>query len=82
MQGFIMVRTSTVYFSVGNADYSPTPSPSPTATPSPSPEPTATPYEVGKQNTSQYMVTGGTVAFTLIAVFLGLLVYFKKRKQS
>jgi len=80
MQGFIMVRTSTVYFSVGNTDYSPTPSPSPIATPSPSQEPTATPYEVGVQNASLYLASGGMFAFTLVSVFLGLLLYLIKRK--
>jgi len=43
--------------------------------------PTPTPYEeTGVQNTSQFMVAGGAVALLSIIVFIGLLVYFIKRR--
>jgi len=70
--GYTFPRT---YFTV----YASSPTPTPIPTPIPTPE--LTPYEeVDVQNTSQYMVTAGTVAVASIVVFLGLLVYFIKRK--
>ena len=60
-----------------------TPSPSSTPTFAPEPTPTLTPLEeVDVQNTSQYLVTAGTTAFTVTVVLvgLGLLVYLIKRK--
>ncbi len=63
------------YFRVYASSTTPTPSPSPTPTLEP------TPYEeTGVQNTSQFMVTGGAAAVVSIIVFLGLLVYFIKRR--
>jgi len=57
--------TSTIYFTIENTPSSPSPSPPP--------EPTAAPYgEVSVQNTSQYLATGAMVAFTVIAVCIGL----------
>ena len=62
---------------------SPSPSPSPTPTPeqTPSPEPTPTPTEEPEQ-TEQDMTAGAVLAVISIVVFLGLLVYFIKRRQS
>jgi hypothetical protein len=72
--GYTILRTS---FKVYTSSPTPTPIPTPTATP----EPTAAP-EVGVQNTSQYLATGGIVAFSAIAVLVGLvlLLYGIKRK--
>jgi len=57
----------------------PTPTIAPTTEPTPTLEPT--PFEeTGVQNTSQFMVAGGAVALVSIIVFLGLLVYFIKRR--
>jgi hypothetical protein len=79
LEKFFLFPQSTVYFTVDNTVSSPSPSPTPTPTPTVTPEPT--PYEeIDVQNTSQFMVPGGAVALVSIIVFLGLLVYFIKRK--
>jgi len=75
-----------IYFTVDSpVDYVPTPSP--TASPSPSPEPTSTskptptPTPTAEpQQPGQDMTAGAIFAVTSIIIFLGLLVYFIKRK--
>ena len=71
---------ATVYFTVNNTPSSPSPSPSLTPTPTAALEAALIPYEVGVQNASLYLVSGGMVAFTVIISFLGLLVCLIKRK--
>ena len=78
---FFLETNSTLYFTVDLSGESPTPVPTfaPTTVPAATPKPT--PYEeTGVQNTSQSVVTGGTFAVASIAIFLGLLFYFIKRK--
>ena len=85
MEKFLLDTNSTVYFSIGSADYSSTPSPSSTATPSPSPEPTIptspTPLPSEEpQQIGQIVIFGLIITVAVLAVGLGLLVYLIKRK--
>ena len=69
-----------------------TPTPSPTASPSPSPEPTFSPEPTPTatstplpseepQQLGQDVILGVVAVFAVLAVGLGLLVYFKKHKH-
>jgi len=77
---FFIDCNSTVFFSVGTADYSPAPTPAATPESTSTPEPTAAPEATSQPATfPATLIFFASVGITIVAI--GLVVYFKKHKR-